>query len=213
MPLPSHLPIFPLAAVLFPGGVLPLRVFEARYMDMVRDCLRDDAIFGVCLIVSGRDVGAAARPEAIGCQARIVEWDMPQLGLFHVRVEGLNRFRIVSKHPQPDRLLMAEVETIESDDDVPLAEHHAPCAELLTRVIDDLDAQAAVKRHVGKDDEVAQPPFQKPYRLDSSVWVGNRLCEILPIPLKAKQKLMELQDATARLDIITQYLRQHAVIK
>lgn len=208
-----RLPIFPLNTVLFPGGILPLRVFEARYMDMVRDCLRDETNFGVCLIAAGREVGSSARPESIGCEARIVEWDMPQLGVLHVRAVGLNRFHIDTSRSQPDGLMVAEVELIEPDDDAPLAPEHQPCADLLTRVIDDLGAQAAEKRRTGESDAATQPPFQKPYQLDSSVWVGNRLCEVLPVPLKAKQKLMELQDATARLDIVTQYLRQHAVLK
>jgi Lon protease-like protein len=208
-----RLPIFPLNTVLFPGGILPLRVFEARYMDMVRDCLRDETNFGVCLVAAGREGGSRNRPELVGCEARIVDWDMPQLGVLHVRAVGLDRFRIDTMQTQADGLIIADVQAIEPDEDAPLAQQHQPCAELLTRVIEDLGAQAAEKRRTGESESGTEPPFQKPYRLDSSVWVGNRLCEVLPVPLKAKQKLMELQDAGARLDIVTQYLRQHAVLK
>ena len=210
-----RLPLFPLNAVLFPGGILPLRVFEARYMDMVRDCMRDDTTFGVCLIAGGREVGNSPRPESVGCEARIVAWDMPQLGVLHIRAVGLNRFRVATSRTEPNGPVIGEVETLDPDADSALAPEHAPCAELLTRIIDDLGAQAAERRRTGQagDDTSNEPPFQKPYRLESSVWVGNRLCEVLPVPLKAKQKLMELDDAKTRLDIVTQYLKQHAVLK
>lgn len=210
-----RLPLFPLNTVLFPGGILPLRVFEARYMDMVRDCMRDETTFGVCLIAGGREVGSSARPESVGCEARIVAWDMPQLGVLHIRVVGLNRFRVSTTRSEPNGLLIGEVDAIEPDSDSALAPEHAPCAQLLTRIIDDLGAQAAERRRTGEviADTSTEPPFQRPYRMDSSVWVGNRLCEVLPVPLKAKQKLMELDDARTRLDIVTQYLKQHAVLK
>jgi Lon protease-like protein len=210
-----RLPLFPLNTVLFPGGILPLRVFEARYMDMVRDCMRDDTTFGVCLIAGGREAGNSARPEAVGCEARIVAWDMPQLGVLHIRAVGLNRFRVGSSRPEPNGLVIGEVESLDPDADSALAPEHAPCAELLTRIIDDLGAQAAERRRTGQAGDHAsnEPPFQKPYRLESTVWVGNRLCEVLPVPLKAKQKLMELDDARTRLDIVTQYLKQHAILK
>ena len=77
---PAWLPLFPLDTVLFPGGVLPLKVFEARYIDMVRDCMKRDAPFGVVRIKSGKEVGAAAEPDRVGCIAHIVEWDMADLG-------------------------------------------------------------------------------------------------------------------------------------
>ena len=82
--------------MLFPGGVLPLRVFEARYMDMTRDCIRDNKPFGVCLIREGREVGAPAVPEPVGCLARIAEWDMQQLGVMTLRTVGTERFRLLS---------------------------------------------------------------------------------------------------------------------
>ena len=81
--------LFPLNAVLFPGGVMPLRIFEARYMDMVRDCMQKEQSFGVCLIVKGAEVGGAADHEPVGCLAKIVDWDMQQLGLLHIRTIGM----------------------------------------------------------------------------------------------------------------------------
>lgn len=203
------LPIFALNTVLFPGGVLPLRLFEARYLDMARDCLRDGEPFGVCLIARGREAGAAATTEAIGCTATITDWDMQRLGLLLVRAVGGTRFRILTRHTQPDGLLRAEIEPIAADADGPLAPAHADCARLLRRIIDDLHARRAPPSGASV---LGGPPFEPPHRLDSRVWVGNRLCEVLPVPLAAKQKLMALPDAGARLNIVTQYLRQHAVL-
>ena len=207
-----QLPLFPLSTVLFPGGVLPLRVFEARYMDMVRQCMKTDAPFGVVLITKGGEVGAPAATEAVGTVARIVAWDMPQLGLLHLRAIGGERFRIEQTEVQPDGLQVARVQPIAPDDDPPLDEQYRPCADLLQRVIDDLGRQRA-EDDGEPQDPVNSIPFEAPYRFDSSVWVGNRLCEFLPIPLRARQKLMELQDAASRLRLVQRFLLQHGVLK
>ncbi|MBS1163604.1 MAG: ATP-dependent protease [Burkholderiaceae bacterium] len=207
-----QLPLFPLSTVLFPGGVLPLRVFEARYMDMVRQCMKTDAPFGVVLITKGGEVGAPAATEAVGTVARIAAWDMPQLGLLHLRAIGGERFRIEQAEVQPDGLQVARVQPIAPDDDPPLDEQYRPCADLLQRVIDDLGRQRA-EDDGEPQDPVNSIPFEAPYRFDSSVWVGNRLCEFLPIPLRARQKLMELQDAASRLRLVQRFLLQHGVLK
>jgi hypothetical protein len=218
-----QIPLFPLNTVLFPDGVLPLRVFEARYMDMVRECMKTASPFGVCLIVRGAEVGGVAQPESVGCLATIRTWDMPQLGVLHIRTIGSQRFRIRHTHSDSDGLLRALVELIEPDEDVPITPAHQPCADLLRRVIDDVGAQRAERRReaaqaredtpaAADGDAIGGAPFEPPLRMDSSVWVGNRLCEVLPVPMKAKQKLMELDDAVARLSIISQYLKQHSVI-
>ncbi len=202
--------LFALNTVLFPGGVLPLRIFEARYMDMVRDCMRTEAPFGVCLIKQGAEVGRAAATEGIGCLAHIGGWDMQQLGLLNIRCLGGDRFRVNERTVEANGLIRAEVDLIDPDQDSAMADAHRPCSDLLRRVIDDVKAQS---QRAADNDEEVKVPFEPPYRLDSSVWVGNRLCEVLPVPLKAKQKLMELDDAYTRLEIITQYLKQHAVLK
>jgi len=207
-----QLPLFPLNTVLFPGGVLPLRVFEARYMDMVRQCMKSASPFGVVLITKGGEVGTLAATESVGTLARIAAWDMPQLGLLQLRAIGGDRFRIEHTEVQPDGLQVARVEPVAPDDDLPLAAQYRPCADLLQRVIADVSSQRAED-----GDETGDPirsiPFESPYRFDSSVWVGNRLCEFMPIPLRAKQKLMELQDATSRLSLVQRFLLQHGVLK
>lgn len=204
-----NLPLFPLQTVLFPGGVLPLRIFEVRYMDMVRDCLKNEAPFGVCLITRGAEVGHPAEFEPVGCLASIVAWDMAQLGVLSIRTVGGQRFRVRAHWTQPDGLQVGTVELIEPDLDAPLEPRHQACADLVRRVVADLEAQ----RSSADDPASGALPFERPYRYDSTVWIGNRICEFLPVPMKAKQKLMELEDAATRLDILSQYLKQHDIIR
>lgn len=200
---PAELAIFPLNTVLFPGGVLPLRIFEARYMDMARDCMAAQVPFGVCLITAGGEVGEPAEHEAIGCEARIVDWDMQQLGLLQVRTIGGRRFRVTARRVQPDGLVRAAIEPIPDDPDLPIPGELAVCASLVGRLIEDL---------VEKETDPMKKMIEPPYRLDSATWVGNRLCEFLPISPKARQRLMALDDPLTRLSVIHQYLQQHRVV-
>jgi uncharacterized protein len=203
----SWLPLFPLKTVLFPEGVLPLKVFEARYIDMVRECMKDNAPFGVVLIKSGQEVGAAAEPEEVGCLAHITSWDMEELGVMMLRTQGGERFRIRETRVLRDQRLEARVDLIAPDISIPASDIHVTCAKTLKMVIDDVNAKGRAER--GSD---FISPFAQPIRLDSASWVANRWCEILPIPLKARQKLLELLDAESRLSIIHQYLVQHKIV-
>jgi Lon protease-like protein len=179
----TEVALFPLNAVLFPGGRLPLRIFEQRYMDMAKACLRDGARFGVCLIREGREVGAPAVPAEVGTLARIASWDMPQLGLLHVTALGEQRFRILERRVQADGLALGSIELLPQDEDVSIPETCMACVKLLERVI---EQQAGL--------------FEPPHRLDSASWVSSRLAEILPLPLPAKQELLELRDARERIE-------------
>jgi uncharacterized protein len=172
--------------VLFPGGRLPLRVFEQRYLGMAKTCLKDGAPFGVCLIREGREVGAPAVPAAVGTLARIVEWDMPQLGLLQIVARGEARFRILERRVQADGLALGRVEPIADEPDGPVPAASARCARLLERVLRDAPEAVAA-----------------PHRLDSASWVGMRLAELLPLPLETKQELLETSDAHARLERLT----------
>jgi uncharacterized protein len=189
----KDLALFPLNSVLFPGGRLPLRIFEQRYMEMAKSCLRDGAPFGVCLIREGREVGSPATPVEVGCLARIAAWDMPQLGLLHVTALGERRFRIVERRVQADGLARASVQMMEEDIDSAIPESCSGCVKLLERVI---EQQASL--------------FEPPQRLDSASWVSSRLAEILPLPLPAKQELLELGDARARIERLNALLRPPA---
>ena len=203
----NWLALFPLKTVLFPGGMLPLRVFETRYIDMVRDCMKRDAPFGVVLIKSGQEVGMAAEPELVGCLATIQEVDMPTLGMMLLRTMGSERFRILETRVLSDQRLEARVKLLPADKPASISDAHLACARALKIVIDDIQAKGKAEHGGG-----FESPFAHPLRLDSVGWVANRWCEILPIPLKARQKLLELDDAQSRLSIVHQYLQQHEVI-
>lgn len=199
----DDLPVFPLATVLFPGGVLPLRVFEARYIDMVRDCMRQASPFGVCLITRGGEVGEAAEHEPVGCLATITDWDMEQLGLLQIRTRGGERFRVVSRRVLKNGLVRVSAEAIAPDPDMPVPEAFAICSDLLRRIVGDL---------VEREPDPQARMIREPYAFDSAAWVGNRLSEFLPINARAKQKLMELDDPMTRLSLVHRYLGQQRVI-
>lgn len=221
--IPTWLPLFPLHAVLFPDGILPLRVFETRYIDMVRDCMRREIPFGAVLIRSGKEVGAAAEPEDVGCLAHIIEWDAEQLGLLMLRTQGGQRFRIIETRIHKDQHLEARIELIAPDAPSTVTQKHEACAATLGLVINDLrsgeNAKAGeeINEEINEEgdeetDEDFDDPFPPVLRLDDAGWVANRWSEVLPIPLKARQKLLELPDPQDRLEIIHQYLLQHRII-
>jgi Lon protease-like protein len=190
------LPIFPLGTVLFPGSVLPLKIFEVRYMDMARACLRDSTPFGVCLIREGSEVGAPAVPEPVGCAARIAECDVEELGILKVRAEGLERFRIVSTEVNRQGLIMGEVEDIDAEEPEPGAPGLAECAEFLRKAI------------AG----IGEERFAQPFRFEDASWAGFRLAEILPLRIDVKQKLLELTDPAMRLAVLHKFLQQQSLI-
>lgn len=207
MPTTAWLPLFPLKTVLFPGGVLALKVFETRYIDMVRECMKNNAPFGVALIKAGEEVGAPAEPESVGSLAHITSWDMPTLGVMMLRTRGGERFRILDTRVLRDNRIEARVEMLAPDAGGEVSDMHVECAKTLKIVIDDIEAKG--RAELG---DAFDSPFAHPARLDSAAWVANRWCEILPIPLKARQKLLELDDAQTRLSIVYQYLQQHEII-
>jgi len=200
------LPLFPLNTVLFPGGRLPLRVFEKRYVDMVRNCMRDGMPFGVCLIASGEEVarpGLATQPEEIGCLAEIVDCNMEQLGVLLIETRGRQRFRVLSHSTRDDGLLVAEAELLPDDVIDCKLELLSECLEALRRIVASIHSEQPDK---------ARLPFAEPYLWDDPTWVANRLCELLPVPLKAKQMLMALPDAGMRIEIVHRYMRQHHIV-
>jgi len=203
----ADLPLFPLSTVLFPGGLLPLKIFEARYIDMVRACLRDEKPFGVCLLHSGSEVaqpGVAVIPEKVGCLAEILNCDVEQFGLMLIRARGTQRFRLAEWYAQEDGLLLGHAMRIQEDKPVADGQHLAQlaaCAEVLGRIINTF-----------ADRDPENVPFLEPFDLTDAAWVSNRLGEILPIPVRARQKLMEIEDAAARLDIVHHYMLQHEML-
>ena len=177
------IPLFPLGTILFPGGLLPLKLFEQRYLEMGKACLRDELPFGVCGIKQGAEVGAPATPFEVGCIAKIIHWDMPHLGILQIVAQGRERFRVLDHRSQTDGLLIGEVETIAHDEPHNIAAEFAACVDVLRAIIEGVGAQH----------------FLEPLQFDDGAWVGNRLAEVLPLPLPTKQRLLELLDANMRL--------------
>ena len=191
----ARLPLFPLHSVLLPGGLLPLRIFETRYLDMVRDCLRGGEGFGVCLIEAGAEVGTPPRIYAVGTLARIIDWDQRADGLLGIVVSGERRFRLRSQETGRNGLLHAEVEWLGDPppDDAPaLPEEYCELGGLLRRMVKELGAPFTLfpEEYYGRAD-----------------WVANRLTELLPLAPELKQALVELDDAMQRLQRVSEILR------
>jgi len=186
--------IFPLGTVLFPGGTLPLKIFEQRYMEMTKACLRDERPFGVCLIREGREVGDPAVPEAVGCLATIERWDMPQLGLFQLVTRGGDRFRLLETKIAKNGLMTGSVERIAADE--PDGAVDPACREVLKLIID----------------RVGQSNFPTPISLDDPTWVSYRLAEILPFDAHVKQELLELDGAAQRLKRLRELLVKEGLV-
>jgi Lon protease-like protein len=203
--LPDPLPLFPLQTVLFPGGTLPLKIFEARYLDLASHCLRSGEPFGVVCITRGAEAGSNAegmRIEGVGTLARIDEVDAEQVGILTLRCTGTARFRLTQAPVQrPDGLWVANgVEPIPGDEPAPAGEEFQPVIAALKEAAATLQAQGTV-------------PFHPPLRWGDAGWVANRWCELLPVALTAKQRLMELEDPQARLRLVDEFLRNRQVVK
>jgi Lon protease-like protein len=182
----TSIALFPLNIVLFPGGPLPLRIFETRYVDMVRRCMHETQTFGVVLIREGTEVGPAETFD-VGTLAKIVDFHQLSDGLLGLSCVGQQRFRIRSRSRQADGLNLAEIDWLTAGPPAAVPARHARLAELLKSVLPQLG-------EVYTDMEM---------RLDDAAWVGHRLAEILPIPLADKQLCLELDDPIRRLDILS----------
>jgi Lon protease-like protein len=181
----NEIPLFPLHIVLFPNGPLPLRIFETRYVDMVRRCMRESLSFGVVSIRAGAEVGDALNCE-VGTTAKIVDFHQLEGGLLGLSCVGERRFRIHSQRRQTDGLNVGEVEWLAEEPPRSVPQRHARLAELLKSVLPQLgDAYSGMEM-----------------RLKDAAWVGHRLAEILPIEMSEKQFCLELDDPVARLDVL-----------
>ncbi|MEN9397613.1 MAG: hypothetical protein RLZ81_2143 [Pseudomonadota bacterium] len=198
------LPLFPLGTVLHPGGSLPLRIFEVRYLDMVRKCQRSGAPFGVVLLTQGSEVSKARAPDAagetfhaMGTLATIVECTTPQPGLMMVRCTGTHRFVVTRSEKLKHGLWIADVTLLPDDQTVAIPPDLAHVAQALNALIQSLHQRAV---------PAPEMPVQAPYLLDDCAWVANRWCELLPIPAEHKQRLMELDNPLLRLELVSDVL-------
>lgn len=190
------IPLFPLKAVLFPGGFLPLRVFEPRYLDMVSDCLKNERGIGVVLISEGNETGDAANTYDIGTLAKIDYWHKRADGLLGVTLSGEQRFKIIERDIKSNQLIIAEVELLPEAHEQPVDDEHRLLVDMLQQIISQLE-----------------PPFTK-LKPDygSSNWVSARLVELLPLELADKQKLLMMDDVQKRMHEITGLLHQLDII-
>lgn len=201
----QSLPLFPLGTVLFPGGVLPLRIFEVRYLDMIGRCHKAGAPFGVVLLTQGSEVRQPGGKEAfssIGTLATISELENPRPGLMMIRASGAQRFRITSSDQLKHGLWIADVERLPADMPVVIPEDLKLTATALGKLIASLQQKA---------DAPGQMPLQGPWRLDDCGWVANRWCELLPLPMQLKQRMMELDNPLVRLELVSDVLARTGI--
>ena len=210
----SSLPLFPLGTVLYPGGLLPLRIFEVRYLDMIAKCQKIGAPFGVVSLTQGAEVRKAdpsrsggdgfAQEDfnAVGTLATITEFSAPQPGLIVIHCEGVQRFRISNREQLRHGLWIADVTRLEADMNVKVPHDLQASANTLGKLIRSLQQ---------RDSPNQQMPVLGPYRLDDCGWVANRWCELLPMALDLKQRLMELDNPLVRLELISDILERTGI--
>jgi Lon protease-like protein len=197
------IPLFPLQSVLFPGGRLPMRIFEQRYMDMAKVCLKESNSFGICLIARGEEVARAGRkaaePHAVGTLAHIGDWDMQQLGVLEIVAQGGERFRLLRHWSENSGLLRGEIELIAAPAALPVPQAYARLVPLLRAIVDEMA--------VGSPNAPATP-----HQFFDADWLGMRFAEVLPIPVVARQKLLEVEDSIDRLEIIYRFLESKGLL-
>lgn len=191
-PEQSRLPLFPLNTVVFPGGRMPLRIFEQRYLDMIKQAIADNTPFGICAIREGAETGTPAVPYPVGTRVRVTGWDMPETGILHIDTHAQERFVIRSLHTEPNGLLIGTVDDVS--------------AEPATAVPGELELAVEILRHI--IDEYGAEHFPTPHDFDNAVWVGYRLSEVLPLKLSIKQDLLEMNDSVTRLRILAGFIKK-----
>ncbi len=193
----NELPLFPLNAVLCPEGLLELRIFEARYLDLMSVCMREKTPFGVVCLKSGREARTSRQAVSlheVGTLAALVDVDSVETNILSVRCRGTHRFSLGATRQQADGLWLGDAAAIADDPVVPPTPAQAGIVKSLADAVEALAAQGA-------------RPFLEPLRFDSAGWVANRWCDILPLPLDVKQRLMALADPAVRLDLVDSLMR------
>jgi Lon protease-like protein len=186
-----EIPLFPLRTVLFPGGFLPLRIFEQRYLTMIRNCARDDTGFGVCLIREGEEAVSPVKTAPVGTHAQIIDFYTLDDGLLGVSTVGSVRFLIEESWRQEDGLFRAHVRLIPDPPKVAVPEAYSVLSDMLARFLEKVSDQ--------------YPDFEQG-QLQDAVWVGYRLSELLPLAAIEKQHLLELNDPLERLQSLLEVL-------
>ncbi|MCF8160386.1 MAG: LON peptidase substrate-binding domain-containing protein [Polaromonas sp.] len=208
------LPLFPLELVLFPGGFLSLRIFEVRYLDMVNQCEKNDTPFGVVTLARGSEVRTAAGDRAggaktgqatfhpVGTLARISQLSRPQPGLIMINCSGAQRFEVTQPELLKHGLWVGQARLLPEDQTVPIPEDLLPVASALARMLDTLKAQGVTPE---------QMPIHPPYALHDCAWVANRWCDLLPMALTQKHRLMTLDNPLLRMELVSDLLERHGI--
>lgn len=211
----SSLPLFPLNSVLFPGGLLPLQIFEVRYLDLMRKCIKTSAPFGVVSLLKGAEVRKAAPSHSagdgfaqelfadVGTLATVAEVATPQPGLMVVRCTGGARFRIKERRQLKHGLWVADVVAQSGDAATLVPDYLQPVANALQQLVAGMQERAVPQE---------QMPLQPPYQLDDCAWVANRWCELMSLPTHLKQGLMQLDSPLLRLELVGDFLRKGGII-
>lgn len=213
----QSLPLFPLNTVLFPGGYLPLQIFEVRYLDMIGKCFKTGAPFGIVTLNAGHEVNevrhaqnshtaSSSLAEEIfyptGTLAHITNLSRPQPGLMLIQCTGLQRLQVNQRELLKHGLWVGHVSLLDADQVVPIPPDLKPVADTLARVISTLQAQGTLPE---------QMPMQPPYQLDDCAWVANRWCELLPMPNELKHRLMALDNPLVRLELVSDLLERNGI--
>lgn len=187
-----EIPLFPLRTVLFPGGRLPLRIFETRYVDMTKSCIADESVFGVCQILEGQETGTPALTTEIGCTARIVEWEVPGAGLFSLVTRGETAFRVVDRRVESSGLIVAQVELLPTPARQNLRDEYKPLGQMVGEIVNQLGS-----KH-----------FCAPIDTHEAVWVAYRLAEVLPLTVEQKLDLLQQQDGNVMLGHLSRVIER-----
>lgn len=196
---PRKIPLFPLGTVLFPDGVIALKIFEARYLDMVKRCLREKTEFGVISIIRNIESdqeSVSATFSQIGTLAQIEDFDPVQPALYMTKSFGTQRFKLLNSTQEASGLWIGEVELLENDPLIPVPQEHQKVTKLLDEIISVIQSE----------DLMGEAPFKKPYKVDDCGWVSNRLAELLPISLAQKNHLLAQTNPRIRLDLVTEII-------
>ena len=186
-----EIPLFPLRTVLFPGGYLPLRIFEQRYLTMVRDCARNDTGFGVCLIREGEEAVSPVKTAQVGTHAQIIDWYTLEDGLLGVSATGTVRFITQETWQEDDGLFRAQVRVLAEPPECPVPEAFSVLSDVLGRFMEKV---------------AHQYPDYTPDHLQDASWLGYRLSELLPLGGIEKQYLLEMSDPIERLQNLVEIL-------
>ncbi len=199
----TEIPLFPLRSVLFPGGYLPLRIFEPRYLDMVQRCHAQGQAFGVVALTEGHEVrqreGEGFRREAfhaVGTLARIEHFAHEQPGLIQIRTRGTRRFELQASRCLSHGLWVGTPVLLHEDTSVPVPDDLRGAARQLQDLLVSWQDRAVA----------ADLPLQPPHHWDDAGWLANRWAELLPMPLDERQRLMALDNPLLRLELVVDRL-------